>query len=156
MEAGGILSSYSCSMIADTADETAALDHDVHRLRHHEFYAATEGVDLDLLILRDGGFAQVHTDTATEGVEAGAVERLATVDIFVASIVHATTDALAVLTNGQRTLQPLVRVATITVDNKAHSYIYQQTDAEIGNPRLLRYCCKPTPLDKPPDCCQFC
>ena len=143
-------------MIAYTSDEAAALDDDVHRLRHYEFYATTEGMDLDFLVLSDGGISQVHTDGATESVETGTVERFAAIDVLITTIVNTAADALSILTDGQRTLQPLVRVAAIAVYNKAHAYIYQQTDAEIGYPRLLRYICKPTPLDDSPDCCQLC
>ena len=124
-------------MVAYTANETAALDHDVNRLRHNEFYAAAEGVDLYLLILCNRGLAQVQTDASAEGVKAGTVESLTTIDVLIATVVHAAADAFTVFANRQRALQPLVRVATIAVDNKAHAYIYQQTNAEIGNPRLL-------------------
>ena len=37
-------------MVANTANEAATLDHDVHRLRYKEFHTATEGMDLYLLI----------------------------------------------------------------------------------------------------------
>ena len=137
MEAGDILACDSCSMVADTANEAAALYYDVHRLRYKEFYAAAEGVDLYLLILCNGSIPQVHTDTTTESIEMGSVKRLTTIDVLIATVVYAAADALTVLTNRQRALQPLVRIATIAVDNKAHAYIDQQTDAEIGNPRLL-------------------
>ena len=124
-------------MVADTANEVATLDYDVHCLRYNEFYAAEESVDLYLFILCNGCIPQIHTNTSEESIEAGSVEWLATIDVLIATIVHAATDAFAVFTNRQRTLQPLVRVMAITVDNKVYAYIYQQTDAEIGNPRLL-------------------
>ena len=137
VQAVGILVCDSCSMVAYAADETAALDHDVHRLRHKEFHAATEGMDFDLLILCDGRIPQVHADTATESIETCSVERLTMIDVLIAAVVHAATNALAVFTNRQRTLQPLVGVATIAVDDETYAYIDQHTDAEIGNPRLL-------------------
>ena len=142
-------------MVTYTTNETAALDDNIHRLRHNEFYAATEGVNLNFLILCNGGIAQVHTDAPAESVETGTMEHFATIDVLVAALVHTTTDALTVFTNGQWTLQPLIRVATITVDNETYTYIYQQTDTEIGNPRFLRYSCKPVPLDDSPNCCQL-
>ena len=99
MEAGDILACDSCSMVADTANEAAALYYDVHRLRYKEFYAAAEGMDLYLLILSNSGISQVHTDTATESVETGTMERLATINVLVAAVVHAAADAFAVFTN---------------------------------------------------------
>ena len=134
VETVGILVCASRSMVAYTAYEAAAHDDNVHRLGHKELDAATEGVDLYLLIFGNGGISQVHTDSATESVETGTMERLATIDILVAAVAHAATDTLAVFTDGQRTLQPLVRVATIAVDNQPHTYIYQQADEEISHP----------------------
>ena len=68
-------------MIADTANETATFDHNVHRLRHKEFYAATEGMDLYLFILSNSGISQVYTDAATESVETGTMKLLTTIDV---------------------------------------------------------------------------
>ena len=124
-------------MVADTANEVTTLDYDVHRLRYKEFYAAEESVDLYLLILCNGCIPQVHSDASTESIETGTVEWLATIDVLVTAVMYATTDALAVFTNRQRTLQPKVGVTTIAVNNKVHAYINQQADAEIGRPRLL-------------------
>ena len=104
-------------MVADTANEVATLDYDVHRLRYKEFHTAEESVDLYLFILCNGCISQVHSNTSEECIEPGTVEWLATIDVLIAAVVHATTDALAVFTNRQRTLQPLVGVTTITVDN---------------------------------------
>ena len=104
-------------MVADTANKTTALDDNVHRLRYKEFHAATEGMDLYLLIFCNSGISQIHTDTATESVETCTVERLATIDVLVTAVMYAATDAFAVFTNRQRTLEPLVWVAAITVDN---------------------------------------
>ena len=111
-------------MVANTANEAAALDHNVHRLRHKELHATTEGMDLNLLILSNGGISQVHTDAAAESVETGTVEWFATIDVLITAIMYTAADTLAVFTNRQRTLQPLIRVATIAVDNEAHAYIY--------------------------------
>ena len=126
-------------MVADTANKTTALYYDVHRLRYKEFHPATKGMDLYFLILCNSGISQIHADTATECVETGTVEWFATIDVLIAAVVYAAADALTVFTNGQRTLQPLVRVATIAVDDNAYAYIYQHTDTEIGNPWLLRH-----------------
>ena len=117
MEAGDILSYYSCCMVADTANKAAALYYNVHRLRYKEFYAAAEGVDFDFFVLCNSGISQVHTDTATESVETGTMEWLATIDVLITAVMHTTADALTVFTNRQRTLEPLVWVAAITVDN---------------------------------------
>ena len=86
-------------MVADTANVVTALDDDIHRLRHIEFYASAEGVNLYLFILSNGSIAQVHPYATTESVKTGTVEWLATIDVFIAAIVHATTDTLAVFTN---------------------------------------------------------
>ena len=104
-------------MVADTANKTTALDDNVHSLRYNKFHPATEGMDLYLLILCNSGISQIHTDTATKSVETCTVERLATIDVLVTAVMYAATDALAVFTNRQRTLEPLVWVAAITVDN---------------------------------------
>ena len=110
-------------MVADTANEVTTLDYDVHRLRYKEFYAAEESVDLYLFILCNSGISQIHTDTATKSVETGTVEWLATIDVLIATIVHAAADALAVFTNRQRTLEPLVWVAAITVDKIGRAHV---------------------------------
>ena len=79
-------------MVADTANETAALDKDVHRLRYKEFYAAEESVDLYLFILCNGCIPQVHSDASEESIEPGTVEWLATIDILITAIAHAAAD----------------------------------------------------------------
>ena len=66
-----------CGMIADAADEAAALYHDVDMGGHNEFDAAAEGVDVDFLVLSNHSLAQIHADATAEGIEAGTVERLA-------------------------------------------------------------------------------
>ena len=111
-------------MVADPADEAAALDYNVHRRRHNEFYATTEGMDFNLLILGNGSISQIYSDASAESVETGTVEWFATIDVLITAIVHTAADALAVFTNRQRTLQPLIWVATIALDNEAHAYIY--------------------------------
>ena len=134
METVGILIFYLRSMVAHTANKTAALYQDVHRLRYKEFHTATEGMYLYLLILSNGGISQVHSDTAAESIETGTMKWLAAIDVLIATIVNATADALTIFTNRQRTLEPLVWVTPITVDNKDYAYVYQQTDTEICNP----------------------
>ena len=79
-------------------------------------------MDFDLLILCNSGISQIHTDAAAESVETGTVERRATIDVLIAAVMYAATDALAVFINRQRTLKPLVRVTTIALDNKVHAY----------------------------------
>ena len=148
----GILAFYSYGMIAYTADETATLYLNVYRLGHKEFHAATERVDFYLLVFSNDGLAQVHADAAKESVETGSMEWLATIDVFIATIVCSTANALAVLTDRQRAAQPLVGIAAIAFDNEVHTNINQQTDAEIGSPSLLGYSRKPVPFDYAPDC----
>lgn len=104
-------------MVAYTTNETAALDDDVHRLRHNEFYATTKGMNLYFFILCNRSLSHVHTNTTTESVETGTMKYFATIDVLVTTIVNATADALAVFTDRQRALQPLVWVATIAIHN---------------------------------------
>ena len=111
------------SMIADSADEALAFHLHIDRRGHDELNAAEEGVDVNLLILRNGRFAQVQADASAESVEPGTVEGLAMIDVFVAAIVNRAADALAVFVDGQRALQPLVGVASVAVDNEMYSYI---------------------------------
>ena len=44
--------------------------------------------------------------------------------------------AFSFLANGQRTLQPLVRVASITVDDDVPTYIYEQDWSDVRRPGL--------------------
>ena len=101
---GSLRVGIACGMIADTADKAAAFYDNVDMGGHEEFDATTEGVDVNLLILSNHRLAQVHTDATAEGIETGTVKRLTAIDILVATIVYRAADALAVLTNGQRTL----------------------------------------------------
>lgn len=114
---GSLRVGIACGMIADTADEAAALHFNVDVGGHKEFDATAEGVDVNLLILSNHSLAQVHADATAEGIKSGTMERLTAIDILVATVMHATADALAVLTNGQRTQQPLVGVSAIAVYN---------------------------------------
>ena len=101
---GSLRVGIACGMITDTADKAAALHFNVDMGGYEEFDATTEGVDVNLLILSNHSLAQVHADATAEGIETGTMERLTTIDILVATIVYRAADALAVLTNGQRTL----------------------------------------------------
>ena len=144
-----------CGMVAYAADKTAAYHYDIDMGGHEELDAAAERVDVYLLVLGDNGLAQIHTDAAAEGVKAGTMKGLAAIDVLVTAVVNRAADALAVLADGQRALEPLVGVATIALDDEAHAYIYQQEDGEISCPGLLAYPCKPTPMDNAPDGRQF-
>ena len=117
MDGGGFRIGIACGMIADTANEAAALHFDIDVGGYEEFNAATEGVDVYLLILGNHSLAQVHADAAAKGIETGTMERLTTIDVLVATILHATAEAFAVLADGQRTLQPLVWISAIAVYN---------------------------------------
>ena len=117
MDGGGFRIGIACGMIADTANEAAALHFDIDVGGYEEVNAATEGVDVYLLILGNHSLAQVHADAAAEGIETGTVKRLTAIDILVATVMHATADAFAVLADGQRTLQPLVWISAIAVYN---------------------------------------
>ena len=140
-----------CGMITDTADEAAALNYDVDMGGHEKLDAAAEGVDVNFLVLGNHGLAQIQSDTTAEGVESCTMEGLAAIDLFVAAVVYRAADALAVLADGQGALEPLVRVATVAVDNQMHTNIEHHKDAEISCPGLFGYLCKPTPMDKAPD-----
>ena len=117
MDGGGFRIGIACGMIADTANEAAALHFDIDVGGYEEVNAATEGVDVYLLILGNHSLAQVHADAAAEGIKSGTVKRLTAIDILVATVMHATADAFAVLADGQRTLQPLVWISAIAVYN---------------------------------------
>ena len=117
MDGGGFRIGIARGMIADTANEAAALHSDIDVGGYEEFNAATEGVDVYLLILGNHSLAQVHADAAAEGIKSGTVKRLTAIDILVATVMHATADAFAVLADGQRTLQPLVWISAIAVYN---------------------------------------
>ncbi len=79
-------------------------------------------MDVDFLIFSNHGLAQIQSDATAESVEAGTVEGLAMIDVLIATIVDRTADTLAVLTNRQWALQPLVRIATITIDNQMYAH----------------------------------
>ena len=93
-----------CDMITYATDEASAFYLHINRRGHNEFDAPTEGVDVDLLVLGDDGFAKIHADATAESIEAGTVEGLAMIDVLVATIVNRTADTLAVLTDRQRSL----------------------------------------------------
>ena len=105
------------AMITNATDEAAAFYYDVDMGWHEEFYASTEGVDVDFLVLGDDCLAQIHADAAAESVDACTVEVFAAIDILITAVVYRATDALAFLANGQRALEPLVWVAPIAVDD---------------------------------------
>ena len=144
-----------CGMIADAADEAAALYYDIDVGGYEELDAAAEGVDVYFLVLVDDSLAQVHADAAAESVETGTVESLTMIDVLIATIVYRTADALAVLADGQWALQPLVWVTTVAIDNEAHTYIYNEADTEIHTPTSFTHGFKPTPMNEVPNGCQF-
>ena len=123
MEGGGSAVGLAIRMIADAADEALAFHLHIDRRGHEEFNAAEEGVDVNLLILRNGRFASVQADAAAESIETGTVKGLTMIDVLVSAIVHRAADTFAVLADGQRAMQPLVGVATVTVDNEMYSNI---------------------------------
>ncbi len=133
---GTLVGTHGC-VVAHTANETAALHNDIHIRRDKQLYAAQKGVDVNLLILRYDRFAQVHTDATAEGIEAGTTERLAMKYVLVATISGYTDDALPVISDGQRTLQPLVGVVLVTADDELYTYIYNKTHTEVRRPGLL-------------------
>ena len=104
-------------MIAYTADEALAFHLYIDRRGHEEFDAATEGVDVDFLVLSNHGLAQVKSDAATESVETCTVEGLTMIDVLVSTIVSRAANTLAFFTGGQWSLQPLVWVAAVAVDD---------------------------------------
>ena len=88
MDGGGFRVGIACGMITDTADEAAAFYDNVDMGGYVEFDATTEGVDIYLLVLGNHSLAQVHADAAAEGIKSGTMERLAAIDILVATIVY--------------------------------------------------------------------
>lgn len=89
-----------CDMITYATDEASAFYLHIDRRGYHELDAATEGVDVDLLILSNHGLTQVQSDATEESIEPSTVEGLAMIDVLVATIVNRTADTLAVLTDG--------------------------------------------------------
>ena len=88
MDGGSFRVGGMCSMVAYPTDEATAFNDDVDMGGHKELDAATESVDVYLLVLGNDGLAQIHSDAAAEGIEAGTVERFAAIDILVAAIVN--------------------------------------------------------------------
>ena len=113
MNGWSLLVSGMYGMITNTADEASALHLDIDVSGNKQFDAATEGVDVNLLVLRDDSLTQIHSDAAAESVEAGTVERLAAIHVLVTAVMNRTADSLSVLVNGQWALKPLVGVATV-------------------------------------------
>ena len=126
-------------MVADATDETAALNKDVDMGGHEEFDAAAEGVNVNLLVLGDDGLAQVHADATAESIETSTVERLTAIDVLVAAVVNRAADALAVLADGQRALQPLIGVAAVTVNDSSRANVARSARLTLLRPgRTLR------------------
>ena len=123
MDGWSLLVGGMYGMITYAADEAATLYLDIYVSGYKQFDATTEGVDVNLLVLCDDSLAQIHSDAAAEGVEAGTVERLAAIHVLVTAVMNRTADSLSVLVNGQWALKPLVGVATVAVDNQVYTYI---------------------------------
>ena len=104
MDAWGGRVGGALGLVADTTKETTAFYYDVDRAWHIEFNTPAEGVDVNLFVLGDDGFAQVHADTPAEGIETGTMEWLAMKDILIAAIVYAAYDSFAVFVNGNLAL----------------------------------------------------
>lgn len=51
------------------------------------------------------------------------MECLAMIDILVTTIVNRAANTLSIFADGQRALQPLVRIAAIALNNKMYAYI---------------------------------
>ena len=100
VEGGGFGVGSMCGMVADATYETTALYHDVDVGGHNEFDTTAEGMDVYFLVLGNHSLAQVHANATTESIEARTMERLAVIDVLVATIVYRATDALAVLADG--------------------------------------------------------
>ena len=123
MKAGSIYIHITHRGVAYTTNKVTTLHQHIDMRWNDEFDAATEGVYIDFLVLRDGGFAHIHPNATAESIKSSAMKRFATEDVFVAAKMHTAVDALAVLADGQWTLQPLVRVTTIAVDYSYSAYI---------------------------------
>ena len=152
VEGGGFRVGVACGMLADAADETPALHFDVDVSGYEELDAAAEGVDVDLLVLGDDGLAQVHADAAAESIESGTVEGLAVIHVLVAAVVNRAADALAVLADGQRALEPLVWIAAVAVNDGLSSHVQQQGWGNVCRPGLAP---QPIVLNDSPQVGQF-
>ena len=124
----------SSSLVPHTADETVALHLDIDIGRNQQFHAAQVDVDVNLLILADCCLAQIQAQTATEGIQAGAVERFAPIGVLIGTKTDSAADALAILALRHWPLKPLRRVVTITVNNEFCTDIKKQNRAKIFRP----------------------
>ena len=88
MDGWGLQIGCMYGMISDTTDEAAALHLDIDMSGHKQLDAATERMDVDLLIFCDDSLAQIHSDAAAESIETGTMERLAAIDVLVTAVVH--------------------------------------------------------------------
>ena len=123
-------------LVADAADEAAALHHHVDALRHVNLNAAEEGVDVDFLVFGDDSLAKVQFYASESGVELGAVEGLAVIGVLVAAVFSATADALAVLAHRHRTVEPLVAVVLEAINNNVATEINKERRRDVLCPRL--------------------
>ena len=78
-------------------------------------------MDVYLLVFSDLGLAEIQTNTPTESIETGSVERLALEHILIATVANSTTDTLPVLVERNGTLQPLVVVVAVTADDEFYT-----------------------------------
>ena len=64
-------------------------------------------MDVNFLILRDDGIAEVEADTTAEDFEAGAVESLAVIDVLIAAESRLADNAFALFGGGHGALQEI-------------------------------------------------
>lgn len=124
----------STCLVSHTADEAVTLHLDIDIGRNQQFHTAQVGVDVYLLILADCSLAQIQTQTATEGIQAGAVERFAPIGVLIGTKTNSATDALAVLSLRHWPLKPLRRVVAVTVNDEFCTDIKKQNRAKIFGP----------------------
>ena len=87
----------SGGLVTNTTNEAAAFYDYVDRGGNIKLNATQESMDVYLLVLGNGCFAQVQTQTTAEGIKPGTVERLTMKYILVAAVTNSTADALTVL-----------------------------------------------------------
>ena len=83
MKGTGTLVNTLPGLIADTAKETMALNDYINIVGHQQFHSTEKRMDIDFLILADDRVAQIQPQAATEGIQPGAMESLALIDILI-------------------------------------------------------------------------
>ena len=132
-----LLAAALTGLVLHATTETAAVHHHIHVRRNDNLNTAAVGVDVDSLVFGDDGFTEVEPDSTAEKVEAGTVERLAMIDIFVAPVAGTADDALALVAAGHGTLQKAFVFVLMVMENEVVADENQCHRRDVGRPGLL-------------------